>query len=139
MDKKYHYEGKCLVHKNNTAERQKYIFQIYYVDSDGNGKDKCILKIGVLMLPKDNPPKCDMTILECEDNALFANYYLIRFVANILESQCTWALNNDPLVSRNYTSEEMDLSNATFIDNVGIEYHKISEINLAKEKKTLVN
>lgn len=133
----YHFEGQCLVHKDNTLEHQKCILEIYYVDSNGNGKDKCILKLGISLHPREIPAKCELTILECVDDTWFGNYYLIKFVSSILESQDTVALN-DLITGRRYKSKDIDLSTKTFIDNVYIEFIKISKINIKNEESILM-
>lgn len=134
----YHFEGQCLVHKDNTLEHQKYILQVYYVDSNGNGKDKCVLKLGILLHPREIPAKCELTILECADDSWFGNYYLIRFIGSILESQAMLALNN-LIKGRRYKSEDIDLSTKTFVDSVYAEFMKISKINVKNEKSILMN
>ena len=133
----YHFEGQCLVHKDNTAEYQKCILEIYYVDSNGNGNGKCILKLGVLLHPREIPAKCELTILECIDDTWFGNYYLIRFVSSILESQDTVARNN-LITGRRYKSKDIDLSTKTFVDNVYTEFTKISKISVKNEKSILM-
>ena len=134
----YHFEGQCLVHKDNTAEHQKCILEIYYVDSNGNGKDKYILKLGILFHPREIPAKCELTILEYIDDTWFGNYYLIRFISSILESQDISALNN--LISgRRYKSKDIDLSTKTFVDNVFTEFIKLSKINVKNEKSILID
>lgn len=134
----YHFEGQCLVHKDNTLEYQKYILQIYYIDSNGNGKDKYILKLGISLHPKEIPAKCEVTILECTDDTWFGNCYLIRFVSSVLESQDTIALNN-LIKGRRYKSKDIDLSTKVFINNVYAEFMKISKINVKTEKSILMN
>lgn len=134
----YHFEGQCLVHKDNTLEYQKYILQVYYVDSNGNGKDKHILKLGILLHPKEIPAKCELTILECVDDTWFGNKYLIRFVSSVIVSQDTVALNN-LIMGKRYKSEDMDLSTKAFVNNIYAESIKISKISAKKEKNILVN
>lgn len=133
----YHFEGQCLVHKDNTLEHQKCILEIYYIDSNDNGRDKCILKLGILLHPREIPAKCELTVLECVDDTWFGNYYLIRFVSSILESQDTVALN-DLITGRRYKSKDIDLSTKTFVDNIYTEFTKISKISVKNEKSILM-
>lgn len=134
----YHFEGQCLVHKDNTDEYQKFILEIYYVDSNGNGKDKYILKLGVSLHPREMPPKCELTMLECVDDTWFGNRYLIRFISSVLESQSTRALSN-LITGKRFKSKDIDLSTKAFVDNIYAEFIKISKINMKKEKSILVN
>lgn len=134
----YHFEGQCLVHKDNTPEHQKYILEVYYVDSNGNGKDKYILKLGVLLHPREIPAKCELTILECVDDTWFGNMYFIRFVSSVLVSQDTVALNN-LITGKRYKSKDIDLSTKAFVNNIYAEFIKISKISVKNEKSILTN
>jgi hypothetical protein len=134
----YHFEGQCLVHKDNTLEHQKCILEIYYVDSNGNGKDKHILKLGIFLHPKEIPAKCELTILECVDDTWFGNMYFIRFISSVLVSQDTVALNN-LITGKRYKSKDIDLSTKAFVNNVYAEFMKISKINVKNEKSILMN
>ena len=135
---KYHYEAECLVHKDNTAETQKFVSKIYYIDSEGNGKDKTIMEMGVTLHPKEIQPRCEMCVLSVENDNLYDSKYLIGFVAFVLEHQMTYALNNI-LEGRRYKSKDIDISPNKFLANVNAAYVRMCQKKANNYKKILFN
>ena len=135
---KYHYEAECLVHKDNTAETQKFVSKIYYVDSEGNGKDKTIMEMGVTLYPKEIQPRYEMCVLSVENDNLYDSKYLIGFIAFVLEHQMTYALNNI-LEGRIYKSEDISISSDEFLANVNTSYIRMYEKKANNDEKILFN